>query len=114
PGPGRLRSPPVPPRLSRDVEINHGMPVWLVDGVGKDCGPRLPGSGLLKALGEIVAIEDVVAQHQGAGGPGKKVLTDEKCLRQTIRRRLHCVAQINSPLMTVAEQLLVTRRIRGG
>src|SRR5215472_4960475 len=99
-------------RFTFGIELNYSVPLRIVYGVSKDGGAGGSRSRFLEALRESVTIKNIVAQYQGAGGSCQKVLTDEKCLRQAIRRRLYCITQVDSPLMAVAEEFLVARHIR--
>jgi hypothetical protein len=58
-----------------------------------------------------MAIEDVVTEHQGAGGIADKLGADDEGLCEPIRTRLHGVLQVDAPLATVAQQLFKTRRV---
>ena len=53
----------------------------------------------------------VVAEHQRAGVAVDKRFADQERLREAVRARLHGVAEFETPLAAVAEQLLETRRV---
>ena len=79
--------------------------------VGKHGG----AAGFLISAGQqvrkVVAIKDVVAQHQRAGRVAQERFPDQESLRQAIGRRLNGVLQVEPPLCAVAQQLLETRRV---
>ncbi len=62
--------------------------------------------GALESFGQSHAIENVVAEHQAAGFAANKVSTNGERLRQTIRRRLHGILNVYTPLRAVAKQSL--------
>ena len=51
---------------------------------------------------EVVAVEDVVAQHQRRSVVANEGLADGECLSQAIRAWLHGVGQVQAPLAAVA------------
>ena len=55
---------------------------------------------------QIVPMEEVVSQHQRGGVARQEVGTNQKCLGQTVRARLHGVLDRHSPAAAVAEQVL--------
>src|SRR5437762_1101383 len=48
--------------------------------------------------------EDVIAEHKCNAIVADKVLTDEECLRETLRSWLACIRQLNTPLRAVTKQ----------
>ena len=60
---------------------------------------------------KIVPVEYVVAQHQSRPVVVDERFADDEGLRQTIRRSLHGVSQVQAPLLTRAKQLLKTRSV---
>ena len=60
---------------------------------------------------EVVAIKDVVAQHQHTRRSADKSATENERLRQTIRPWLHTVTQAHSPLTAVTKQALEPWRV---
>ena len=48
--------------------------------------------------------ENIIAQHQAAAVITDKLLTDDKGLRQAVRRRLFRIAQRDTELITVTQQ----------
>ena len=55
---------------------------------------------------EIVAVKNVVTQHQGAGAVTHKILTNDEGLGQAVWARLHGILQVHTPLAAIAQQLL--------
>ena len=55
---------------------------------------------------QAVAVEDVVAEHEGARLSGDEVLADGEGLRQAVGARLLCIGQVHSVARAVPEQAL--------
>ena len=51
-----------------------------------------------------IAVEDVIAQHKAYRVVAHKLSTDQKCVRNTTRDRLFCIANLNAELTSIAEQ----------
>src|SRR5581483_2215817 len=99
----------------RVVELDDPVPLGITHGIGEHAGPRGESSSLRQLLGEAVAVEDVVAEHEGAIVAADEATADDERLREPIGRRLNGVAQIESPLRPIAqcslkEPLLMRRR----
>jgi hypothetical protein len=62
---------------------------------------------------QVVAVEDVVAQHQRARGAAYEAPAQDEGLRQAVGSGLHAVAQVQAPLRAVAQQGLEARRVLG-
>ena len=82
--------------------------------IGKDGGARRFGCGGFQLFLQVVAVEDVVAQHQRAVVAADKLFAEDEGLRQAVRAWLHFVLQVQAPLAAVAQQLLKARRILRG
>lgn len=63
---------------------------------------------------EVMAVEDVVPQHQGTGSAVEEFLANQKGLCQTIRAGLHLVLKAQAPLAAIAQQLFEARRVLRG
>lgn len=63
-------------------------------------------SGLVQHLGQAVAIEDVVAEHEGYG-----VVADDESVRQSARAVLMGVGEVQTDLGAVAQQSLEQRLV---
>ncbi len=59
-------------------------------------------------LGQIVAVENIVAQNQRAWTGSEKFCSHEKSLRNSLRLRLHEILQLNAELASVSQQGLET------
>ena len=76
------------------VKLHHAKALRVGHIVAEDGSPpffRIP-PGLLQNGGEVVAIENVVAQDHGAGLVSNEFLTDQESLRQTVRGGLYRIA----------------------
>ena len=83
--------------------------------VGKDrCAGAAP-VGISENFVEVVAVEDVVAQHEGRVVIADEVRADDEGLGETVRAGLDGVLQVDAPFAAVAEQLFEARGVlRGG
>jgi hypothetical protein len=63
---------------------------------------------------QVVAVENVVAQHQRTGAVANELLANDEGLRQAIGAGLHGVAEVHAPLAAVAQQLLKAWRVLRG
>lgn len=90
------------------IELHDAEALGVVHVVAEDRGAaRLRVlDGFLQVAAEAVAVEDVVAEHQGARLAGDEVLADGEGLRQAVRRGLLCVGQVHAVARAVPEQAL--------
>ena len=90
------------------VELHDAEALGIVHVVAEDRGP--PRLGVLHGARQVarkaVAVEDVVAEHQGARLAGDELLADGECLRQAVGARLLGVGQVDAVARAVPEQAL--------
>jgi hypothetical protein len=85
------------------VEPHDAVPLGIVNGIREHRGAARLGRGSLQPRGQVLAVEDVVAQDQAAGvGTDKRAANDER-LGQSARLRLDGVLQGQSPSVSVTE-----------
>ena len=99
------------------VELDDAEALGVVDVVAEDRGAaRLCVlHGARKVARQAVAVEDVVAQHQGARLSADEVLADGEGLRQAVRRGLLRVGEVHAVARAVPEQALEVGQVgRGG
>ena len=88
------------------VELHHAKPLrvhYLIAEYRRTLGDcRM----LLQHRGETLAVEYVVPENQTYRGIRDERRPDEEGLRETLRSRLHGVAQIDAELTTIAEHSL--------
>src|SRR6516162_5898185 len=91
-------------RLAVRVELNHAISFGAADLVGEDggAGPRL--RRLLQDRRQAVAIEYVVAEHQGDIVAADEGAPDQKGLRQSFGARLLGIGNRQAPLAAVPEK----------
>ena len=96
------------------VELDDAEALGVVHVVAEDRGAaRLRVlDGLLEVAAEAVAVEDVVAEHQGAGLAGDELLADGEGLRQAVRRGLLGVGEVHAVARAVPEQALEVGEVR--
>ena len=90
------------------VELHDAEALGVVHVVAEDRGAARLGvlDGARQVAGQAVAVEDVVAEHQGARLAGDELLADGECLGQAVRARLLCVGQVHAVARAVPEQAL--------
>jgi hypothetical protein len=79
------------------VELDHAVALGVVHVVGKHRGALAARVGIGQQGLEVVAVEQVVAQHQRAGRAADKALADDEGLRQAVGAGLHGVLQVGCP-----------------
>ena len=90
------------------VELDDAEALGVVHVVAEDRGPPRLGvlDGARQVARQAVAVEDVVAQHEGARLAVDEVLADGEGLRQAVRRGLLGIGQVHAVARAVAEQAL--------
>ena len=68
--------------------------------------------GARQVARQAVAVEDVVAEHEGARLAGDELLADGEGLRQAVRRGLLGVGQVDAVARAVPEQALEVGEVR--
>ena len=96
------------------VELDDAEALGVVHVVAEDRGAaRLRVlDGLLQVAAEAVAVEDVVAEHQGARLAVNELLADGEGLRQAVGARLLGVGQVHAVARAVPEQALEVGEVR--
>ena len=101
--------------LAVGVELGNAITLGVMHVVGEDGRACATLVGVAENIVEVVAIEDVVTQHEGRVVVADEVGADDEGLGKAVRAGLDGVLQVDAPLATVAEQLLEARGIlRGG
>ena len=90
------------------VELHDAEALGVVHVVAEDRGAARLGvlDGARQVARQAVAVEDVVAQHQGARLAGDELLADGEGLGQAVRARLLGVGQVHAVARAVPEQAL--------
>ncbi len=90
------------------VELHDAEALGIVHVVAEDRGAARLGvlDGARQVARQAVAVEDVVAQHEGARLAGDEVLADGEGLRQAVRRGLLRVGEVHAVARAVPEQAL--------
>ena len=96
------------------VELHDAEALGVVDVVAEDRGAaRLRVlDGLLQVAGQAGAVEDVVAEHQGARLAGDELLADGEGLRQAVGAGLLGVGEVHAVARAVPEQALEVGEVR--
>lgn len=103
--------PPLP------VELHDAEALGVVHVVAEDSGPARLGvlDGARQVARQAVAVEDVVAEHQGARLAGDELLADGEGLRQAVGARLLGVGEVHAVARAVPKQALEVGQVgRGG
>lgn len=90
------------------VELHDAEALGVVHVVAEDRGAARLGvlDGARQVARQAVAVEDVVAEHEGARLAGDEVLADGEGLRQAVGARLLGVGQVHAVARAVPEQAL--------
>ena len=90
------------------VELHDAEALGVVHVVAEDRGAARLGvlDGARQVAAEAVAVEDVVAEHQGARLAGDELLADGEGLGQAVRRGLLGVGEVHAVARAVPEQAL--------
>ena len=90
------------------IELHDAEALGVVHVVAEHRGPTglCVLHGARQVARQAVAVEDVVAQHQGARLAGDKVLADREGLRQAVGARLLCIGEVHAVARAVPEQAL--------
>ena len=99
------------------VELHDAEALGVVHVVAEDRGAARLGvlDGARQMTAEAVAVEDVVAEHEGARLAGDEVLADGERLREAVRRGLLGVGEVHAVARAVPEQALEVGQVgRGG
>ena len=99
------------------VELHDAEALGVVHVVAEDRGAARLGvlDGARQVARQAVAVEDVVAQHQGARLAGDELLADGEGLGQAVRARLLGVGEVDAVARAVPEQALEVGEVgRGG
>ena len=90
------------------IELHDAEALGVVHVVAEDRGAARLGvlDGARQVAGQAVAVEDVVAEHQGARLAGDELLADGEGLRQAVGARLLGVGEVHAVARAVPEQAL--------
>src|SRR5207245_2228298 len=91
-------------RLAVAVEFNHPVPLRIVDRIGKHARSLGLGTCLRHTLGEVMAVENVVAEHQCATGGTDEVSAYQESLRDSFRTGLSRILQIESQNCAISQE----------
>ena len=96
------------------VELHDAEALGIVHVVAEDRGPTglCVLDGARQVAAEAVAVEDVVAEHQGARLAGDELLADGEGLGQAVRRGLLGVGEVHAVAGAVPEQALEVGQVR--
>ena len=98
--------------LALAVEFHHAEALRVVDTIAKDRRAVARLRVLYRCAQQFahaVAIEDIIAQHHGAGIVTDERLAQSERLRKAIRRGLHLVGKAEAELRTVPQQVFKAR-----
>ena len=96
------------------VELHDAEALGVVHVVAEDRGPTGLGvlDGARQVAAEAVAVEDVVAEHEGARLAGDEVLADGEGLRQAVGAGLLGIGEVHAVARAVPEQALEVGQVR--
>lgn len=96
------------------IELHDAEALGVVHVVAEDRGAARLGvlDGARQVARQAVAVEDVVAEHQGARLAVNELLADGEGLRQAVRRGLLGVGEVHAVARAVPEQALEVGQVR--
>ena len=96
------------------IELHDAEALGVVHVVAEDRGAARLGvlDGARQVARQAVAVEDVVAEHEGARLAGDELLADGEGLRQAVRARLLGEGQVHAVARAVPEQALEVGEVR--
>src|SRR6266478_3460178 len=98
-------------RLSMRIELDDAVALGVIDGVRKNAGAFGLERGGAQFLDEVVSVENVVAEHEGATAGADKFLADQKCLGDAFGLWLQRVLETDAVAGAIAEQVLKAGQI---
>jgi len=96
------------------IELHHAVALRVAHGVGEDGGPAAVAVAGGELGHQVVAVEEVVAQHQGGRRTLQEAGADQEGLGQACGAGLYGVVNGNAPGTAVAEQALEQGLVVGG
>ena len=66
------------------VELYHPVTLGIEDGIGEDSGSAFDGCCVSQSLGEVVSVENVVAEDEAAAFASEELFTDEEGLGKAV------------------------------
>src|SRR2546423_14898044 len=97
--------------LAVAVKLHNAVAFRVTDRISKNCGAAFALAGALENQAEVLAIKNVVAQHQRATIIADEITANQKSLGQSSRSELHGIADLHAPLFSFAKKLLKARRV---
>ncbi len=95
------------------VEVDDAVALWVLDVVAEHRGAGRPGRRGGDEVGQAGAVEQVVAEHERCALPVEEVGADQERLGEPVGRVLGGVGELQSPLRAVAEQPLERGTVLG-
>src|SRR6185437_16909213 len=84
---------------------HYAVAFGVLHGISKYPRTRLLLTGLPEESGEVVAVENVVAEHQRTARGADEIATHQERLRDSFRPRLHHVLKIQAEACPIPQQL---------
>ncbi len=95
------------------IELDDAITLGIVDCIGKYARPAWPFGRSTQIFGEIVAVENIVAEHQRAATGADEILSDQEGLGDSFGLGLGRVFKVNSKAAAIAQQVLKSRQVIG-
>ena len=95
------------------VELGHAVTLGVGDPVAEDGGFVIigVGDGLAEELGEAVAVEDVVAQHEADAVVADELFSDYEGLGKAVGRGLLGILKVHAEVAAISQQPTEPRQI---
>lgn len=96
-------------RFMVTVELDNTVTFRIINVIPENSSAVFDGGGSSQGFAKTISIEDIISKNKCAGFASDKIFSDDESLRQTIRRRLNLVTEIDSILATVSQKSFKVR-----
>src|SRR5574344_1029591 len=99
--------------LSIGIKLHNAKPLRVIYIIAKNCGSLCLSRCFNKMILHAAAIEYIISKNHGTGIAVNKILTKNKSLGKSIRRRLNLIGNIKSQTGTISKKPLKIRQVIG-
>ena len=93
-------------RLALTVKLYDSKPLRIIHIITEHGSSFCTGCRCTQSLFQSVSVENIVTQDHGNTVISDKILTDDKCLCQSVRAWLYRIGQFNAKLMPISQKSL--------
>src|SRR5690606_764114 len=92
-------------------KFHYAKALWIFNHVAENRSTRFPCGSALELVGEVLAVEDVVAQNQAYPVIADEFFADDKSLGQAVRIGLNGITEPNTKLFSGAQKPLILGKV---